>query len=162
MDSFIVRERRSALAESVDERVQTNQRESARDEFAPRRASANTEIGSQIQQMLDGVVRKIDGVIAELRHRREAIVEESMRMHREIVAYTKLNQAAMDSTRVISGSLANLVKVADAPAITEMAEAVSDKEDRNSAAEQSATDDSRILGTPGGVPMPRKRKTPNE
>lgn len=162
MDAFVVGERRSALAESVDETAQTNQRESARGDWATRRTSGNTEIGSQIQQMRDGVVRKIDGVIAELRHRREAIVEESMRMHREIVAYTKLNQAAMDSSRVISGSLANLVRLADAPAIIEMVEAVSDKEDRNSAAEQSATDDSRIPGTPAGVPMPRKRKAPNE
>ena len=90
MDSFTVREGRSALPESVDERAQTNQRESARDVFAPRRG----EIGSQIQQLRDAVVATIDAVITELRHRREVIVEESMRMHREIVAYTKLNQAA--------------------------------------------------------------------
>jgi hypothetical protein len=56
----------------------------------------------------DAAVEKIEAVIAELRHQREAILGEGTRVRREIVAYAKLNQVTMDSTRVISGSLARL------------------------------------------------------
>jgi len=58
-----------------------------------------------------------------------------MRMCREILAYAKLNQSTMDSTRVISESLASLAKVPDAPAMSELVDAVADQEDR-SASEQ--------------------------
>jgi hypothetical protein len=128
MAYFTARER-SALGASVDERPQIKRRESARDDFAPRRRPANIEVPPLIEQMTSSAAEKIDAVIAELRHRREAIIEESMRMQHEIAAYAKLNKATMDSTRVISGSLANLVKLADAPRMSELVEAVSDKED---------------------------------
>ena len=134
---FTARER-GALGASVDEQTQ---RASARSDFAPKRGRTNAEIAPLIQQIGDGVVEKIDAVIADLQHRREAILEESMRMQREIAAYAKLNEATIDSTRVISGSLANLVKLVDAPAMSELAAAVSDKEDRNSASEQVAETD---------------------
>ena len=143
MAYFTPRER-SALGGSISERAESKQRGSARDDFAPRRGPPDIEIAPLIQQLTGGAVQKVDAVIAELRHRREAIVEESMRMQREIAAYAKLNEATMDSTRVISGSLANLVKLADAPTMSDLVEAVSDKEDRDSASEQLAESDGRI------------------
>jgi hypothetical protein len=123
---FTTRERR-ALS-SVDDRSQTKQLESARDDFAPRRRAANTEIA--IQQLRDAAVERVEAVIAELQHQREAILGEGARVRREIVAYAKLNQVTMDSTRVISGSLSNfnLVKAEDAPATNELIEAISVKE----------------------------------
>src|SRR5215475_10066726 len=129
MAYFTARER-SALGCSINERAERKHRASAHDDFAPRRAPANFEIAPLIQRITGGAVEKVDAVIAELRNRREAIVGESMRMQREIAAYAKLNEATMDSTRVISGSLANLVKLADAPTMSDLAAAVSDEEDR--------------------------------
>jgi len=70
-------------------------------------------------------------VIAQLKHRREAILGESVRMHQEIAAYAKLNQSTVDSTRIISDSLANLARLPDAPSMNELVEAVSDQGDRN-------------------------------
>ena len=142
--AYFTERERSALGGSINERAERKHRGSARDDFAPRRAPANIEIAPLIQQITGGAVEKVDAVIAELRHRREAIVGESMRMQREIAAYAKLNEATMDSTRVISGSLANLVKLADAPTMSDLVETVSDKEDRNSASEQLAESDGGI------------------
>jgi hypothetical protein len=121
---FTPRERR-ALS-SGDDRAQTKQSESARD-FAPRPKAANIESG--IQQLRDAAVERVEAVMAELQHQREAILGEGARVRREIVAYAKLNQVTMDSTRVISGSLSNfnLVKAEDAQATNELIEAISDK-----------------------------------
>ena len=168
MGYFTARER-NALGKSVDKGAQTKLREFAHDDFASRRRPTNTDIGSMVQQVSDGSVRTIDAVIAELQHRREAILGESMRMRQEIAAYTKLNQSTVDSTRIISDSLANLAKLPDAPSMSELVEAVSDQGDRNSASEKFAeTDrgfgltDTSLPGTRTGVPMPQKREAPNE
>ena len=158
MGYFTARER-SALGESVDERVQTKSRDSVHDEFAPRRRPNNADIGSLVQQVSDGSVRKIDAVIAELQHRREAILEESTRMCREIIAYAKLNQSTMDSTRFISESLASLAKVPDAPGMSELVEAVADQRDRRGASEEFAESDVAAPHVPGmRASMPQKRE----
>jgi hypothetical protein len=123
-----------------------------------------------VQQVSDGAVRRIDAVIADLRHRREAILGESMRMRREIVAYAKLNQSTMDSTRIISKSMASLVKPPDAPSMSELGEAVSEGRDRNSPSEEVAQSNGRfeladascLPATRAGVPMPEERQAPNE
>ena len=167
MGYFTARER-NALGKSDDKRTQTKLRELAHDDFAPRRRSTNTDIGSMVQQVSDGSVRTIDAVITELQHRREAILGESMRMHQEIVAYAKLNQSTVDSTRIISDSLANLAKL-DAPAMNELVEAVSDQGNRNNTSEKFAESDGgfeltadSLPGTRTGVPMSQKREAPNE
>jgi hypothetical protein len=169
MGYFTARER-NALGKSVDERAETRPREFARDEFAPRRRPANPEISSLVQQVSDGSVEKIDAVIAELQHRRETILEESMRMCREILAYAKLNQSTMDSTRVISESLASLGKVPDAPAMSELVDAVTDQQDRNSASERfveahgrfAPPEGSRLSGARAGGSIPLDREPPEE
>ena len=168
MGYFTARER-NALGKSDDKRTQTKLRELAHDDFAPRRRSTNTDIGSMVQQVSDGTVRTIDTVIAELQHRREAILGESQRMHQEIVAYAKLNQSTVDSTRIISDSLANLAKLPDTPTMSELVEAVSDPGDRNTASEKFAESDggfeltaNSLPGTRTGVPMSQKREAPNE
>jgi hypothetical protein len=129
---FTPRERR-ALS-SVADRAQTKQVESERD-FAPMRRATNAEGG--IQQLRDAAVESIEAVIAELRHQREVILGEGERVRREIVAYAKLNELTLDSTRAISGSLGNfnLVQTEDAPATNELVEATSDKESASDKAE---------------------------
>src|SRR5947207_605623 len=96
MGYFTARER-SALGKSVDERPQIRSREFAHDDFTPRRRSTNADIGSLVQQVREGSVGRIDALIAELQHRRETILGETMRMRREILAYAKLNQSTMES-----------------------------------------------------------------
>jgi len=174
MGYFTARERNALgksvdIGKSVDKRAQTKLREFAHDDFAPRRRPTNTDIGSMVQQVSDGTVRTIDTVIAELQHRREAILGESQRMHQEIVAYAKLNQSTVDSTRIISDSLANLAKLPDTPTMSELVEAVSDPGDRNRASEKFAESDggfeltaNSLPGTRTGVPMSQKREAPNE
>jgi hypothetical protein len=161
MVQFTARER-SAPGGSIDE---IKRRESARDDFAPRRTQASIEAAPAIQQMTSGAVEKIDAVIAELQHRREAILEEGMRVRSEIAAYAKLNQAAMHSSRVISESLGDLFNLAKAPAHeAEPPAAVPDKEDRGS--EQLAetdrnfevADESHLCGTPDDSPPPRNEE----
>ena len=65
------------------------------------------------------------------------ILGEGERVRREIVAYAKLNQVTMDSTRAISGSLGNfnLVQAEDAPATNELVEAIGDKDSLSDKAE---------------------------
>jgi hypothetical protein len=131
---FTPRERR-ALS-SIDDRAQAKQPESARD-FAPKRRSENTEIGIGIHQLRNAAVERVEAVIAELQHQRRVILGEGERVRREIVAYAKLNQVTMDSTRAISGSLGNfnLVQAEDAPATNELVEAIGDKDSLSDKAE---------------------------
>ena len=168
MGYFTARER-NALDKSVDKRTQTKLREFAHDDFAARQRPTNTDIGSMVRQVSDGTVRMIDAVIAQLKHRREAIFGESVRMHQEIAAYAKLNQSTVDSTRIISDSLANLARLPDAPSMNELVEAVSDQGDRNSASEKFAESDggfeltdTSLPGTRTGIPTPQKREASNE
>ena len=168
MGYFTARER-GAPGTSVADRPQARPREFTREDFAPRRRPTNTDIGAMVQQVRDSSVREIDAVIAELQHRRDAILGESRRMHREIALYAHLNQSTMESTRVITESLANFAKLPDAPAMSELVEAVSDREGRNSAAEESEgggdfelADPSHLPGTRAGLPIPQKREAPDE
>ncbi|HEY1361956.1 MAG TPA: hypothetical protein VGF60_06905 [Xanthobacteraceae bacterium] len=109
-------------------------------------------------------------MIAELQHRREAILEESRRMRRELASYAQLNQSTMDSTRVITESLANFAKLPDAPAMSELNEAVSDREDGSSASEHFAEGDakfeladaSHLPGTRAALPIPQRREAADE
>ena len=169
MGYFTARER-SAPGNSAADRAQARPREFVRDDFAPRRRPTNTDIGAMVQQVRDSSVRRIDAVIADLQHRREAILEESRRMRRELASYAQLNQSTMDSTRVITESLANFAKLPDAPAMSELNEAVSDREDRDGASEQLAEDDAKfdpaddlhLPGTRAGLPIPQRREAADE
>jgi hypothetical protein len=170
MGYFTARER-SSLGKSVDERAPTKPREAARNDFAPQRRPIKTDIVSLVQQVSEDSVGNIDAVIAELQHRREAILGESKRMQREIVAYAELSRSTMDSTRIISESLTNLVtnliKQPDTPTMSELAEAVSDPETKQFAESESngrfeLADTSHLPGTRAGRPILQTREAPNE
>ena len=121
--SYLTGSERSISRRSVDEKVQTKSRESSHGEFVPERRPMNSDIGLLVQQLKEGPLRMIDAVVSELQHRREAILQESVRMQREMIAYAKLNQTTMASTQIMSESLANLAQQ-DAPAMNELAEVV--------------------------------------
>ena len=76
-------------------------------------------VGTLMQRVSDTSVREIDELIAQLQQRREALLSESMRMQREILEYAKLNQATLQSTKIITESLASFRRVSDAPSLSE-------------------------------------------
>jgi len=143
---------RNIFQKSGAEKRQTKPRELSQDEFAPQRRPMNTDIASLVHQLGENPVRMIDAVIAELEHRREAILGESERMQREMIAYTKLSQSTIASTRQISETLANFAKH-DAPAINELAEAVSGQGGRHASEEYAARDASHLLKARSDVPL---------
>jgi hypothetical protein len=73
-------------------------------------------------------VDEIDGLIAELRRRREKLLSESARIQREIGQLQAFSQSAVQSTKISTRHLAHfkigtqrlshLKKIADAPAIS--------------------------------------------
>ena len=144
---------RSVSRPSIDEKRQTRSRELSHEEFGSQRRPANTDISSLLQQLREGPVRMIDAVIAELEHQREAIVGESKRMQREMIAYTKLSQSTMASTKEISETLANFAKH-DAPAMNELAGVVADQGTRKRPSEEFAERDaSRFFEARNDVPL---------
>jgi hypothetical protein len=124
--SYLTERERSISRKSVEKETPARSRELPRDEYAPERRSTDTDINSLLHQLREGPVRMIDAVIAELQHQREAILGESARMQREMIAYAKLNQTTMASTQIMSESLANFAKQ-DAPGMSELGEAIADQ-----------------------------------
>jgi hypothetical protein len=99
-------------------------------------------VGTLMQRVSDTSVHEIDDLIAVLQRRREALLSESARMQREIIEYAKLNQATLQSTRIITESLASFRRVSDAPSLSEPhAEAFSEVAEREDAAESAAATD---------------------
>ena len=142
---FWTRSERDTFKNSVDEKIQTRSREFSQDDFAPQRRSTNTDIGSLVRQLSEAPIRMIDALIAELEHRREAILGENTRMQREIIEYAELHQSTRSATRIMSESLANLA----APAVVE---AVSDQ-GKSASEEVAERDASRLLKARASVPL---------
>ncbi|MCC6779387.1 MAG: hypothetical protein IT537_22635 [Hyphomicrobiales bacterium] len=113
MGFFTTRDRLEA-DKAPDARVQPRiVRDSGR-EFAPRRHAAEPDISGHVgvlmQRVTDGSLREIDTLIARLQQRREQLIEENDRVQRQVVAYAQMSQATMQSTKIISESLAHFVK----------------------------------------------------
>ncbi len=64
-----------------------------------------SQLSSIIQRVSGASVAEIDALIAELQSLREYLVNEGQRIQRELTEYTRLNQGAMETTRVITASL---------------------------------------------------------
>jgi hypothetical protein len=62
-------------------------------------------IGSLLQRVSASSVQEIDRLISDLKILRERLQDEGARVQREIVEYASLNQAAMQSTKIITESL---------------------------------------------------------
>jgi hypothetical protein len=81
-------------------------------EVAPRHPeNEGTVIADNISSLLQRVsatsLQEIDALIDELKILRERLHNDGMRVHRQIVQYASLNQAAMQSTKAIADSLGN-------------------------------------------------------
>jgi hypothetical protein len=142
MGFFTTRER-SELGKSAEIRVQGQVRELVRRDFAPRRRPADSDlaghVGSLMERVAEASLQEIDDLIAELRRRREQLLGESARVQRAIIEYAQLSQSTMQSTKIITESLAYWNKVPDAPGVSEPpVEHRASEEPRDGAAEAFA------------------------
>ncbi len=64
-----------------------------------------SNLSSMIQRVSGASVSEIEKLIAELQGLRDFLLSEGQRVQREITEYGRLNQATMESTRVITESL---------------------------------------------------------
>ena len=75
-------------------------------------------VASNVNQVLQRVagtsVQEIDKLITEMETLRDTLHSEAARVQREIVQYSTLTQAALQSTKIIAESLTQLKKAPDA------------------------------------------------
>lgn len=111
----------------LDKPAETRGRGNARDldqsDFAPRArrpadADISGHVGTLLNRMAASSMQEIDDLIFRLRQRREQLVSESERVQREIVEYATLSRSTVESTKIISESLAQFHKVPDVPRVS--------------------------------------------
>jgi hypothetical protein len=78
-------------------------------------------ISSLLQRVSASSIQEIDRLISDLKILRERLNDEGRRVQREIVEFASLNQATMQSTKVIAKSLSHWKRAPDAPSIDERA-----------------------------------------
>ena len=66
-----------------------------------------------LQRVAGTSVQDIDGLISELQILRETLQEQGARVERKLAEYAHLSQSAMQSTKIIAESLAQLRQVGD-------------------------------------------------
>ena len=151
---------RSELGKSPQTRLTTQGsaqeqvRKLVRDDFATRQRPAYIDLADYVvpalQQAIAISLREIDGLIVELRRRREELLGETARMQSEIIEYARLNQSTTESTKIITERLANFNKVPIADSIKEPNVRNSNQEDRKSSQTGSAgsTEDASAESSP--------------
>jgi hypothetical protein len=118
---FFTSRERGEFGKSVEPRVPEEERDVVRHDFAPRPRRRPAEpdltghVGTLMRRVSDNSLQDIDDLIAKLQRRREQLLAESERVQREIIEYAKLSQTTMQSTKIISESLAHFNKVPDGP-----------------------------------------------
>jgi hypothetical protein len=123
-------------------------------DFPTRQRPADNDLAGYVvpplQQAVATSLREIDGLIVELRRRREELLGETARMQSEIVEYARLNQSTIDSTKIITERLANFNKAPDADSIREPTVENSNQEDRENSQTGSAgsTEDASAESSP--------------
>jgi hypothetical protein len=103
------------IRELVRSEVVTNPRR--RPETESELAASN--INSVLQRATSALVQEIDTLITELESSRDMLNSEAARVQREVVQYSTLSQAALQSTKIITESLTQLKKVPDAPTLSD-------------------------------------------
>jgi hypothetical protein len=73
-----------------------------------------SNINSLLQRVTATSLQEIDSLITELESSRDMLQSEAARVQHEIVQYSTLSQAALQSTKIITESLIQLKKVPDA------------------------------------------------
>jgi hypothetical protein len=74
-----------------------------------------SNINSLLQRVTASSLQEIDNLITELESSRDMLQSEAARVQREIIQYSTLSQAALQSTTIITESLTQLKKAPDAP-----------------------------------------------
>jgi hypothetical protein len=74
-----------------------------------------SNINSVLQRLTTTSVEEIDSLINELQALSDMLHSEAARVQREIVQYSTLTQAALQSTKIIAESLTQWKKVPNAP-----------------------------------------------
>jgi hypothetical protein len=145
---FFTSRERSELGKSAEPRVQGVEREVVRHDFAPRarrRPAAEPDltghVGTLMRRVADSSLQDIDELIARLQRRREELLNESERVQRQVIEYAKLSQTTMQSTKIISESLAHFNKVPDAPRMSELHLADGDDAERRTGRIQALADE---------------------
>ena len=65
-------------------------------------------------------VQEIDKLITELQTLRDTLHSERARVQREIVQYSTLTRATLESTKIVAESLMQFKKITDAPALPDL------------------------------------------
>jgi ElaB/YqjD/DUF883 family membrane-anchored ribosome-binding protein len=79
-----------------------------------------SSINSVLQRTTTTSVQEIDKLITELQTLSDTLHSERARVQREIVQYSTLTRAALDSTKIIAESLMQFKKAPDAPALPDL------------------------------------------
>src|SRR4029077_1642814 len=83
-------------------------------------------VANSINSVLQGAtttsVQEIDKLITELQTLRDTLHSERARVQREIVQYSTLTRATLESTKIVAESLMQFKKATDAPALPDMTE----------------------------------------
>ena len=77
-------------------------------------------INSLLQRVTATSLEEIDNLITELESSRDMLRSEAARVQREIVQYSNLTRAALQSTKTIAESLTQFRKTPDAPAVPDL------------------------------------------
>jgi hypothetical protein len=151
--AFFTAQGRSELGKSPQpqlgtrENAQEQVRNLVRNDFATRQRPVDNDLAGYavppLQQAIATSLREIDGLIVDLRRRREELLGETARMQSEVIEFARLNQSAINSTKVITERLANFNKAPDADSIREPTVKNSNRQDRESSQTESSgsTDD---------------------
>jgi hypothetical protein len=79
-----------------------------------------SSINSVLQRATTTSVQEIDKLITELQTLSDTLHSERARVQREIVQYSTLTRAALESTKIIAESLTQFKKAPDAPALPDL------------------------------------------
>jgi len=115
-DQSVETEVEGEIREFVRRDVVTNRERQPENESEPVVSSIN----SVLQRATTTSVQEIDTLITELQSLRDMLHSEGARVQREIVQYSTLTRAALQSTKIIAESLTPLKKAPDAPTLPDL------------------------------------------
>jgi chemotaxis protein histidine kinase CheA len=93
------------------QRVMSDQRNQPKNDSE----AAASDISSVLERATAFTLEEIDNLISDLATSRDALNSEAARVQREVVQYSMLSQAALQSTKIISESLMQFRKPVEAP-----------------------------------------------
>jgi len=109
-------EMEAEIREFVRHDVMTNRERQPENESEMVASSVN----SVLQRTTMTSVQEIDKLITELQTLRDTLHSERARVQREIVQYSTLTRATLESTKIIAESLTQFKKATDAPALPDL------------------------------------------